>query len=260
MSSRIIRPPVDGCFGQGCQSRFIQPGGLAHGSGDHQLEELVLAVARCLYRSEVRFVMDEYPNASRAGPGQGLEVRERILSDSVALPTARLAPHWLWTARIGHARIGRHRRASAVPSPPCASRARTITSAFLLMRSIAVPGWPVASGYPRTRLYLYQMPTAAIFWCMTHSDGVHHAAGGEQLISEPLLPLLIATILREEGSSGVQTHVRQLCGYLNERGAAMRPVTPFSWGRQLTLPVFRGPFGARAVQRGCQCRLVSVLA
>lgn len=95
---------------------------------------------------------------------------------------------------------------------------------------------------------------------MTHSDGVHHAAGDEQVVGEPLLPLLVATILREEGSSGVQTHVRQLCGYLDERGAAARLVTPFSWGRQLTLPVFRDPLGTRAVQRGGQRRLVSALA
>jgi hypothetical protein len=95
---------------------------------------------------------------------------------------------------------------------------------------------------------------------MTHSDGVHHVAEDEQPIGGPLLPLTVATILREEGSTGVQTHVQQLCGYLDERSAPVRLVTPFSWGRQLTWPVFRGPLGARAVQRGCQRRLVSVLA
>jgi glycosyltransferase involved in cell wall biosynthesis len=48
--------------------------------------------------------------------------------------------------------------------------------------------------------------------------------------------LVIATILREEGSTGVQTHVRQLRRYLGEPGA--RLVTPFSWGRRLAVPVF----------------------
>ena len=56
------------------------------------------------------------------------------------------------------------------------------------------------------------------------------------LPDEPAPPLIIATILREEGSTGVQTHVHQLRQFLAE--PSTRLVTPFSWGRMLTLPVF----------------------
>jgi glycosyltransferase involved in cell wall biosynthesis len=51
-------------------------------------------------------------------------------------------------------------------------------------------------------------------------------------------PLVIATMLREEGITGVHTHVRQLRRYLDESGTPARLVTPFSWGRGLTVPVF----------------------
>jgi len=50
--------------------------------------------------------------------------------------------------------------------------------------------------------------------------------------------LLIATILRPEGSTGVHTHVRQFCRYLDKSGTAFQLVTPFSWGRELRQPVF----------------------
>jgi len=50
--------------------------------------------------------------------------------------------------------------------------------------------------------------------------------------------VIIATILREEGSTGVQTHVQQLRRYLEELGTTTVLVTPFSWGRVLTVPIF----------------------
>ncbi|HEY1345423.1 MAG TPA: glycosyltransferase family 4 protein [Streptosporangiaceae bacterium] len=52
------------------------------------------------------------------------------------------------------------------------------------------------------------------------------------------MPLVIATMLREEGITGVHTHVRQLRRYLDNCGTAYTLVTPFSWGRVLTYPVF----------------------
>jgi glycosyltransferase involved in cell wall biosynthesis len=51
-------------------------------------------------------------------------------------------------------------------------------------------------------------------------------------------PLVIASILREEGITGVHTHVRQLRQYLEECGISTRLVTPFSWGRVFTYAVF----------------------
>jgi len=51
-------------------------------------------------------------------------------------------------------------------------------------------------------------------------------------------PLVIATMLREEGITGVQAYVQRLRRYLEERGMATTLVTPFSWGRALAAPVF----------------------
>jgi glycosyltransferase involved in cell wall biosynthesis len=50
--------------------------------------------------------------------------------------------------------------------------------------------------------------------------------------------LVIATIFPEHGSTGVHTHVRELCDYLERCGMSTTFVTPFSWGRLLTYPVF----------------------
>jgi glycosyltransferase involved in cell wall biosynthesis len=50
----------------------------------------------------------------------------------------------------------------------------------------------------------------------------------------------MATMHREEGITGVHTHVRQFRKYLEGHGMAATLVTPFSWGRALTVPVF-GP-------------------
>jgi len=58
-------------------------------------------------------------------------------------------------------------------------------------------------------------------------------------------PVIIATILRAEGSTGVQTHVQQLRRYLGESGTTL--LTPFSWGGMLTAPVF----GVRMALKRC---------
>jgi glycosyltransferase involved in cell wall biosynthesis len=52
------------------------------------------------------------------------------------------------------------------------------------------------------------------------------------------VPIVIATALREEGITGVHTHVRQLRRYLAGHGAPATLLTPFSWGGQLSVPVF----------------------
>jgi glycosyltransferase involved in cell wall biosynthesis len=53
-------------------------------------------------------------------------------------------------------------------------------------------------------------------------------------------PLVIATMHRPEGITGVHTHVRQLRAYLETHGQMAPLITPFSWGGPLTVPVF-GP-------------------
>lgn len=52
------------------------------------------------------------------------------------------------------------------------------------------------------------------------------------------LPLVIATMLREQGRTGVHTHVQQLRWYLQDRGTSATLLTPFSWARPFTVPVF----------------------
>jgi glycosyltransferase involved in cell wall biosynthesis len=82
---------------------------------------------------------------------------------------------------------------------------------------------------------------------MTHNDGGRPFADGGHSNGEASPPLVIATILREEGNTGVQTHVRQLRRYLQERGTPTTLVTPFSWGHALAVPVF----GVRLVLERC---------
>ncbi len=80
-----------------------------------------------------------------------------------------------------------------------------------------------------------------------YEDGGPSGTGGGRLRGQASVTLVIATILREEGITGVQTHVRQLRRYLAESGTAALLVTPFSWGRTRTVPVF----GLRLVLARC---------
>ncbi len=77
-------------------------------------------------------------------------------------------------------------------------------------------------------------------------DGPSHSADG-LFLTEHVLPLVIATILPEEGITGVHTHIRQLRQYLRENGMATTLVTPFSWGGALSYPVF----GVRLLLERC---------
>ena len=65
-------------------------------------------------------------------------------------------------------------------------------------------------------------------------------------------PLLIATIAREEGITGVHTHVRQLRRYLQRKGEPAELLTPHGWVQGPGGPLLRGLalvplFGARVV-------------
>jgi glycosyltransferase involved in cell wall biosynthesis len=73
---------------------------------------------------------------------------------------------------------------------------------------------------------------------MRDNDGRRPAAGNGRLPDDTSLTLVIATILREEGTTGVHTHFQQLRRYLDEQGSKITIVTPFSWGGALTVPVF----------------------
>lgn len=75
---------------------------------------------------------------------------------------------------------------------------------------------------------------------MADIDFAPSRAGAGAHQSEAALPLVIATMHREEGITGVHTHVRQLRQYLERHGMTATLITPFSWGKALTIPVF-GP-------------------
>jgi glycosyltransferase involved in cell wall biosynthesis len=76
-----------------------------------------------------------------------------------------------------------------------------------------------------------------------HPDaGAPHATASAER-PDADLPVVIATILRERGTTGVHTHFRQVRRYLDRRDAghgrvAATIVTPFSWARAASLPVF----------------------
>jgi glycosyltransferase involved in cell wall biosynthesis len=59
--------------------------------------------------------------------------------------------------------------------------------------------------------------------------------------------LFVATILREDGNTGVHTHVRQLRRYLGDSGAELPVITPFSREKALASAVF----GARLLIDRC---------
>jgi glycosyltransferase involved in cell wall biosynthesis len=73
---------------------------------------------------------------------------------------------------------------------------------------------------------------------VSYNHGGSSRADGERFLDATSVPLVIATIFREEGATGVHTHVRELRRYLEERGTPATLVTPFSWGGPLTYPVF----------------------
>ena len=51
-----------------------------------------------------------------------------------------------------------------------------------------------------------------------NDDGPSHPGGGRSLDAASL-PMAIATILRGDGVTGVDTHIQQVCRYLEECGA-----------------------------------------
>jgi glycosyltransferase involved in cell wall biosynthesis len=70
-----------------------------------------------------------------------------------------------------------------------------------------------------------------------NDDGPSHSHGG-RFLNDDSLPVMVATILPEEGVTGVHTHIQQLRRYLKENGMATTLVTPFSWGGPLSYAVF----------------------
>ena len=67
----------------------------------------------------------------------------------------------------------------------------------------------------------------------------------DQVADQVRVPLVIASLLRQDGNTGVETHVRQLLDFLAGTGTPVVVLTPFSWRRALAYPVF----GVRSVLR-----------
>ncbi len=84
------------------------------------------------------------------------------------------------------------------------------------------------------------------------ADSTAAEASGAAVQCEP--SLVIASIHREEGVTGVHTHIRQFRLYLDKVKVDAPLVTSFSWNRTLTYPVF----GLRKVIRPCS-KAASVL-
>jgi glycosyltransferase involved in cell wall biosynthesis len=89
---------------------------------------------------------------------------------------------------------------------------------------------------------------------VTSDTGAPRHTGRAESPDDAHLRLVIATNLREEGNTGVQTHVGQLRRFLAERDTEVEVITPFSWGRPLT-PVF----GLRMALERCGARAASVV-
>ena len=77
-----------------------------------------------------------------------------------------------------------------------------------------------------------------LYMTMDYDDDSVARPAGSGSLEQASAPLVIATILREEGITGVHTHVRQLRRYLQQCDAPNILLTPFSWGRALTYPVY----------------------
>ena len=66
----------------------------------------------------------------------------------------------------------------------------------------------------------------------------HEADSDAHSRGDAHVPVVIATILRGDGVTGVDTHIRQLRRYLDAGSTHCVLVTPFSWGGPLSYPVF----------------------
>lgn len=55
---------------------------------------------------------------------------------------------------------------------------------------------------------------------------------------EARAPIVVATIMRKVGATGVQTHIREFCESLGASGNPPLLITPYSWGGALSIPVF----------------------
>lgn len=52
------------------------------------------------------------------------------------------------------------------------------------------------------------------------------------------LPIIVATLLAENGQTGVQSHFNTFCSYLRQQGNKVKVVTPFHYYRSVVYPVF----------------------
>ena len=92
----------------------------------------------------------------------------------------------------------------------------------------------------RAKLRVSGINSAArlLCWSMERSAQPAAQGAGESDDAASAKPLVVASLLREYGTTGVQTHVQQLLAYLRQENVQATLVTPYSWMRPLTYPVF----------------------
>jgi glycosyltransferase involved in cell wall biosynthesis len=73
---------------------------------------------------------------------------------------------------------------------------------------------------------------------MQHEEGPRFPAENAHGSVSGAPPLVITSILRHEGSTGVHTHVKELEAFLDEAGTPSTTVTPFSRTPLLSAPIF----------------------
>lgn len=73
---------------------------------------------------------------------------------------------------------------------------------------------------------------------MTEISRAAHGQGRDRVDDGTSPPVIITTVFREIGATGVHTHFHQVARYLETSGTRVSIVTPFSSARLLTYPVF----------------------
>jgi glycosyltransferase involved in cell wall biosynthesis len=68
--------------------------------------------------------------------------------------------------------------------------------------------------------------------------GTPESASANAAVSGGTQPVIISTTFRETGTTGVHTHFQQVAQFLREQGTPVKIITPFSWARPLTYPMF----------------------
>jgi glycosyltransferase involved in cell wall biosynthesis len=99
------------------------------------------------------------------------------------------------------------------------------------------------------RFDVYQTPATALFDPMGGAIAEVPVPPGALDVGDENRPLVIATILRQDGFTGVHTHVRRFMQYLGDRGIQTTLITPWSREPLLSAIVFAVRLGLVRISR-----------